>query len=307
MRTIEYTRKYMNTDIRIAVVAADEDKTTEVQDQIELAFGEFDRIVGKYTRFADTSELSKLNARSGEWVQVSEEFMKLIKYMLELAAVTNGAFDPTVIDLLEAYGYSSSYDFETKLGDPELEHKIRKIITDRPSWRAIEINDQDHKVKLAGQQRIELGAIGKGYAMDCAFKHLGQFDNFLISAGGDIVCRGHNENDEPWQIGLKHIHEEQEGYIGKVDLRSGSLCSSGSWARRVENFHHLIDSVTGKPHEKVLTVFTRAPRAMQADAWSTVLFLMGKKGLDLMPSDVGGMVIDSKNKMHRERFEYGRV
>src|SRR5690606_16800322 len=117
-------------------------------DKIEEAFGEFDRIVKQYTRFNENSELSNLNRQSNTWVKVSEEFFWLIEYMLNLAKKTHGAFDPTIIDFLEVYGYDKNYDF-SKLDKPELDNLVKKIAQERKSWKDIELKKQSRKVKLA--------------------------------------------------------------------------------------------------------------------------------------------------------------
>jgi thiamine biosynthesis lipoprotein len=99
------TKKFMNTDITVHVVI-EKRNTVKTLDAIESVFSEFDRIVKKFTRFNEDSELSNLNRASGEWVTVTPEFFKLIQFMLEINKNTNGVFDPTVIDFLEVYGYN---------------------------------------------------------------------------------------------------------------------------------------------------------------------------------------------------------
>ncbi|MCA9381292.1 FAD:protein FMN transferase, partial [Candidatus Dojkabacteria bacterium] len=94
---IFHSRKFMNTDIDITVIQ-DGQSTIEIAEAIESAYGEFERIVKKFTRFNEDSELSNLNRQSGKWVQVSEELVFLVSYMLNMSKKTDGAFDPTIID-----------------------------------------------------------------------------------------------------------------------------------------------------------------------------------------------------------------
>lgn len=279
----------MNTVITIKVIT--DAGTVAGQNAIEKAFGQFERIVKLYSRFDEQSELSKLNRSGGKWFDVSEEFSFLIGYMLSLAKATNGVYDPTIIDILEAYGYSAKKDFDQKLNDPDLTKKIADLVANRPKFSEIELEKQ--RVKLAPNQRLDLGGIGKGYAIDCAAAELFEFSDFLIDAGGDIRVQGNNLEGKPWQLGLKHKFEDQEGYLGQVELTSGSLCASGSWARRVGNFHHIIDPQSGNPHNESLTAYTYAKTALLADSWCTPLFLFGK--VDKLPNDVAGMIIDKDN------------
>jgi thiamine biosynthesis lipoprotein len=262
----------MNTLITFKVVQ-NESSTVEIKNAIEEGFGEFDRIVKKYTRFNENSELSNLNRNSGNWVQVSDEFFMLIEYMLKMAKETDGAFDPTIIDFLEVYGYDKNYDF-SKLDNPKLDSMVEKIANERRSWKEIELNKESLQVKLAETQRIDLGGIGKGYAIDCAYNRLIKVSNgFLIDAGGDIRASGRNENGEYWKVGLKTSEFEDKNFEFRI-LKNEALACSGSWARRVKQFHHLINPKDGKPvAKKYSTVYVSADTGLEADSWATALFV----------------------------------
>lgn len=307
---ISHARKFMNTTITIDVVKDEQHSTVEINDAIELAFGEFDRIVKKFTRFNQDSELSNLNRNGGNWTGVSEEFVMLVNKMLDLSKATDGAFDPTVIDFLETYGYDPNYDF-SKLDNPDLNNMVEKMAKERPSWREIEVNEQENKVKLAAGQRIDLGGIGKGYAIDCAYDHLDKFENFLIDGGGDIRCKGLNDKGEPWQLNLLHKDKQKmvnpdassndqvesaPDIIGQVNVSNIAIACSGSWARRVKQFHHILDPKTGAPVESMQTVYVSAPDATTADAWATALFVGGKELLERLPEGAGAVLIDANNK-----------
>lgn len=296
---ISHSRKFMNTTITIDVIKSAQNSTIEINDAIELAYGEFDRIVKKFTRFNQDSELSNLNRNGGQWTGVSEEFVMLINKMLELSRQTDGAFDPTVIDFLETYGYDPNYDF-SKLDNPDLDEMVEKMANTRPSWKEIEVNKAKNEVKLAKEQRIDLGGIGKGYAIDCAYEHLNKFDNFLIDGGGDIRCKGVNDKGEPWKLDLLHKNKVDESgnpeIIGQVKVSDMAIACSGSWARRVKQFHHILDPRTGAPVESMQTVYVSAPDATTADAWATALFVGGKKLLQKLPKKAGAILIDANNK-----------
>lgn len=103
--------------------------------------------------------------------------------------------------------------------------------------------------------------------------------DFLIDAGGDIRASGRNEKNEIWKVGLKTKNEKGEiEEIGFVELDNESIASSGSWARKVKQFHHLIDTKTGKPVDKnYSTVFVQAKTALESDSIATVLFIGGEE------------------------------
>lgn len=281
-RIIEQSKDFMNTTITIKVVQ-DDQTTVQILDTINEAFGEFDRIVKKYTRFNEESELSNLNRMSGEWVSVSHEFFHLIEQMLEFALKTNYAFDPTVIDFLETYGYDKNYDF-SKLNNKQLNKFVEKTALTRSHVNEIELDKKQKKVKLKRNQRLDLGGIGKGYAIDCSFKKIVKIsNNFLISAGGDIRASGLNHKQKVWIVDLK----TKDKTYGQIELDNAALASSGNWARRVKQFHHIINPKTGKPVESEFnTVFVKAPTATIADAWATALFVNPKLKATKQPLEV---------------------
>lgn len=280
-------RQFMNTTITIKVVQKDE-FTVKLKDGINDAFSEFDRIVKKYTRFNEDSELSNLNRNGGNWVQVSEEFFHLIEYMIDLAKITNGAFDPTIIDFLEVYGYDKDYNFN-KLDNPSLDKLVQKIVSNRPHFSEILMDKENKRVKLIKDQKIDLGGIGKGYAIDCAFEKLHKAsENFLIDAGGDVRVSGVNKVNQPWQISLLHLTSNgTKEEVGIIELLDGeSISCSGSWARKFKQFHHLINPKTGKPQEERRTVYVKAKTAIESDSWATAIFIGGDEVVKKAPKDL---------------------
>lgn len=291
---ISRSMRMMGTTITIKINRPAHVSTVEALDALEAGFGEFDRIVTLYTRFAETSQLIELNNQSGSWVKVSEEFFELISRMLNLSEITNGAFDPTVIDFLEVYGYDKNYDF-SKLDNPTLDSMIQNIAATRPSWEQIELDKKNLKVKLAKGQRLDLGGIGKGYAIDCAVEKLALTENFLIDAGGDIYGRGVNLSNESWVVDLKHI----DRMVGQIALaQSGeALACSGTWSRKVKQFHHLINPASGKSDAHFDTVFILATNATTADSWGTAVAVGGKAAAEKLPEGTSFLAIDSEGKL----------
>ena len=306
-RIIEQERVYMNTTINIKVLS--DESREKIEKGLDEAFSKFKYVVDKFTRFEPTSELSKLNSAGGPF-KVSEELFDLVKFSLKIAEETGGAFDPTIIDLLEAYGYKKGYDFSVLENREKLQKEIDQIAKTRPSFMDIKLNDENNSVVLAKKQRIDLGGVGKGYAIDLAAKVLLPFKNFIINAGGDIYVSGTNKDKKLWNAGLLFIDEKgQTKLIGKVDMKDQALASSGSWARKVKYFHHLLNPRTGKPHNEILQTFVIAKRAIDADAYSTALFVSGQDGIEVLEAKgIDGMFIDSEHNIHTTKgFNYEKV
>lgn len=304
IRKIEREEVFMNTIIHISLYS--DQSTVYSQEKLQEAFKCFDGVVRKYTRFNSKSELAKLNNHSGKPFQVSLEFFNLIKYMLELSKITKGRYDPTIIDLLETYGYGKDMSFN-ELDNPGLFDKIQKLVESRPSPLEIKLNKKNLTVTLAPKQRIDLGSIGKGYAIDLAYDILSEFPSFMINAGGDIRVKGPKPDNSNWQIALykaqlpnKSITKEIS--IGTIELKEGSICGSGGWARKVRFFHHLLNPKTGFPINEVSQTYVFAPTAKEADAWATVLFTLGSSGLTLLEkNNMSGIVIDDKGHIFQTK------
>ncbi|MEI7962037.1 MAG: FAD:protein FMN transferase, partial [archaeon] len=258
----------MNTIIRIQVVSSK--GTVFTRDKIQKAFEKFAYVVDNFSRFLNSSELCKLNAAAGKAFVVSKELFDLVTKAFEVANITNGAYDPTIIDLLEAYGYDKKQDF-SKLADPRLFKEISKLAQGRPSFKEVKFDSKKLTIYLQKQQRIDLGSIGKGYAIDLAFAVLEKYDfeGFLINAGGDVRGYGINSGNLPWKLALykaqlPNQRISAETALGTVDLLNKSICGSGGWARKVGIFHHLLNPQSGLPINEIAQCFVIADTATQA-------------------------------------------
>lgn len=275
----------MGTQIEITIVS---DKSRiDVNNAINESLNIFHKVVQKYTRFSDTSDLSRLNRSNGQFVEVSEELFKLIKFGITLSNKTNGLFDLTIIDLLEAYGYDNNYDF-SKLDSLKLKDEINELIKTRPSYKEIDLDETNSQIKLQPKQKIDLGSIGKGFAIKLSKEFLleNNFNNFLINAGGDVCAEGKDIENKDWKAILFDPEETLKTgkfeSFGNIRLKDQTLACSGPWARKVGSFHHLLNPKTGIPKKSTTPVFIKAPDPIVADAFATLLFLDPETNKDLL-------------------------
>lgn len=299
----KFSKIFMNSNIDILVNSGN--SPIFVEEFVENAYTQFDLVVKNYSRFSETSELSKLNKAKGKKFKCSKEFYHLIQYSIEIAHLTDGEFDPTIIDVLESYGYTKGGKIKDKI---DLNENLQELISSRQSYKEIQFFDKSREIQLANNQGVDLGAIGKGYAIDLAFNVLKEkFDNFLINAGGDIRVSGLNEEGKPWQIELEYILDKKKRKLGKIEISEGSICSSGAYARKVGEFHHLINPKSGMPNNSIASCFVYSDNALHADTLSTVVFLLGDKlkkhykklnkkfGFEYLLIDSGGNITMSKD------------
>jgi len=150
---------------------------------------------------------------------------------------------------------------------------------------------------------LDLGGIAKGYAVDQAAAALREHGvtNALINAGGDLRALG-KRGDRPWRIGLRHPRDREQ-VLAIVPLRPGeAIVTSGDYERTFrqdgKRYHHLLDPATGYPARAARQATVLGPRATEADAWSTALFVTGPAGLPRLGSRQPALVIDAQGRAH---------
>jgi len=205
----------------------------------------------------------------------------LIQQGEKLKVVTQGAFDLSVKSVLEGWGYDADYSLQEKK---------------RGSCGLVEM--KDGRVRL--ECPIEIGGLGKGYAVDQMLKHLNDFKNICVNAGGDLWAKGVNEKDELWKVGFEHPTDPTQA-IGTVEVDGLALACSSPSRRQWRDRHHLVNPKTGEPAKDMMAVYTQSSSVMEADAYATALFVMGyeqaKDSLEKFP--VEAMLISPKGAIHR--------
>lgn len=243
-----------------------------------IAFAEMIRIEGLLSKYKEDSEVSRLN-KAGE-LSVSPETRYIIEKAKEFWLTSGGAFDISVGPLLDLWGFTSkNYHMPEKEG---LEKILSKVGSDK-----IVFQDANNvvKFKIPGM-KIDLGAIAKGYAVDCAVRKLKErgINSCLINAGGDIYCLGGRFN-KPWNIAIQN--PRRDGIVGYFQLKDAAVATSGDYEQYFINkqnrYGHIFDPKTGYPSKSgVISVTVVAPDCLTADALATAVFVLGKeKGEEL--------------------------
>lgn len=244
-------------------------------DRVKLRLAEVDRAL---SRFRDDSELAAIDRAPERPHLVSPLFLEALELACRAAASTDGWFDPTVRDALEAAGYDRGIDqIETAGPGPA------RPALPAGQWRLIFFDHANRIVALPRGVRLDFGGIGKGFAVDYALRDFGETSaGVLISAGGDIGVAG----PAPEGGWLCEVAQTREGEAETcVLLRSGALASSGlgrrQWQRDGERLHHLIDPRSGRPGASPWRLVTvAAPSCAAAEVAAKVAWLRGAAGLD---------------------------
>ena len=254
----------MGTTIELLLDAEDGE---QAQSALRAVEEEFERLEAMLSRFRPDSELSRLN-RDGQ-ILAPPDLERVVGLALEAREQTAGRFDPTVYDALAHAGYDRSFEqvapeaaAEAAAGEDSLEGAS--------CGGRVTIDPETGRIEIEPGFRIDLGGIGKGYAVDRAIEILAVQGPCLVNAGGDLAVRG----DRPWPIGV------EDGPT--LELTRGAIATSGRdrrhWRRGSEERHHLIDPATGRPAETdLIRVTVVAPSAVEADVLAKTLFLSGER------------------------------
>ncbi len=241
------------------------------------AFAELERVESVMSIYRPTSELSWLN-RTGSLAQPNPLFVHVLRHAQETSRATDGAFDVTVQPLWHLYASAA------KAGRTPEAHEIEAALS-LVGWRDLEVNDDLIRLKRPGMA-ITLNGIAQGFAADRVMEILREhgIEHALVDAG-ELSALGHKEAREPWTIGIQHPREP-DAFVSLAQLDNRCLATSGDYATSFtddKRDNHVFDPRTGHSPTEFSSVSIAAPTAMQADALSTAVFVLGvEHGLDLI-------------------------
>jgi thiamine biosynthesis lipoprotein len=239
----------------------------------------FRRVEATLTRFDPASPLSQLNRRQGTWTVVPPLLFRAIREALAAAHLTGGAFDPTLLDALEAAGYSRS--FELGPGPVGAAPGARQPAR----WREIRLESATRAVWLPPGVRLDLGGIGKGLAVDGALAQLREEPRAVVNAGGDLALKTAS-GDGPVLVEVADPNTPSR-VLAAFALRSGAVATSSILGRRWgRGMHHIIDPATGRPSASgVVAATVFGDRAARAEVLAKAAIVLGpERGLSLVQS-----------------------
>ena len=239
----------------------------------------------QFTRFSDTSELSKLNSAAGTWFQASPDMLFLGMLINQYIEQTRGLFDPSVLPNLERIGYDRSMDTIRAAGNhvPVLYEEL-PILT---PFKGLLIHPQENQIFLPADIRIDLGGIAKGWIAEHSALILADYSSAcLVDAGGDMFMIGIPENQTCWSIDIEDPRNPGQS-LTTVEVHPGAITTSSitkrKWLQGDLLRHHLIDPRTGEPAiTDWLSVTVMAPHADTAEVFAKALLIAGSQEADLI-------------------------
>ncbi len=235
----------------------------------------------RFTRFDPESELSRFNARAGEWVEVSPELEALLRAGLRAFEESDGLVNIAVLPALLAAGYDRTFDLIGAQQDLHHRSEDLRVCDERspspekervptPALDSV-LSLRDGSARLREGTAVDLGGLAKGWIADRAVERLG--DNALVSCAGDLYARGPGDTGEGWPVGFADR---------TLLLRDMGAATSGTTKRRWgDGLHHLIDPRTGSPAATDLEeVSVLADTALDAEVLAKTALLLGPAGAE---------------------------
>lgn len=230
------------------------------------------RLEQQFSLYLTDSAISTLN-RTGILVSPDADMVALLKASLHFAALTDGAFDPTVQPLWQLY----ADHFSSEKPDPEGPSPLKLAEALGKVGHLGLLVSEDRVALTRRGAAITLNGIAQGYATDRAVERLRKagLSTTLVNMG-EIRAIGTRPEGTPWRVGL--ADPDRPGVLTEtIDLIDRAVATSAGAGFRFDSrgrFTHLFDPATGRSPSLYSTVSVIAPTATEADALSTAFSLM---------------------------------
>jgi FAD:protein FMN transferase len=239
---------------------------------IDAVMAEMVNIDNNMSTYKPESEISRVNANAAKAPMViSKELFGLLTTALEFSRITEGAFDITYASV----GFMYDFRAHKKPTDAEIESALPAV-----NYHHVVLDPKAHTVFFTQPGvRIDLGGIGKGYAVDRGIEILQArgIVHALVTAGGDSRIIG-DRFGKPWIVGIRHP-DDKTRVIAKIPLVDTAMSTSGDYERYFDEdgvrYHHIIDPRTGKSASKVRSATMLASTATRTDGLSKTAFVLG--------------------------------
>lgn len=236
-----------------------------------------ERVNASINTYLPESEVSRFN-RARQSLRFELPYLKeILIRSAPIVEASGGAFDPTVMPLVNAWGFGPAEPLYGTIPDVD---SLRALIGfDKISYNADSVWKSDERVQL------DFGGIGQGYGADVitAFLKDKGIQHMLVEIGGEgMACGANIRTGKPWRIGILDPRSTRDRRFFKayVDLKDESFTTSGGYFNYREidgkKYTHTIDPRTGYPiNNPLLSVSVFSRDATSADGWATALMVMG--------------------------------
>ncbi|MGN0368421.1 MAG: FAD:protein FMN transferase [Wujia sp.] len=270
----------MGTSVSIAVYDSDDTQAKQLAQTVR----QLDEDIISWR--AKDSELANWNRQNliEESNKLSDTLFTAIAQSYDICEASEGALDITLRPLADVWGIeeqtAETFVPPTKEQIKEAQKKI--------GYEKLSVNTKTREViRGSSDVSIDLGAVGKGYALDVVKEQLleKKIQGATVAIGGSVLIFGRKWDDGPFRIGVRNPDGDREDMIGYLEFPGESnLCisTSGDYEKYVEyegrRYHHILDRTTGAPASTSLrSVTVVCENGLQSDGLSTACFVLGEE------------------------------
>ena len=257
-----------------------EKKMNNLVDLITNEINRIDNIINPYNQKSEIAIINKKSLEGIKEIEISKELSRIFETGLKYSRL-NPSFDISVRGLIELWGFGIKEN-QTVPSQLEINEALENI-----DYSKLNIITNEDKIflKLEKNLTFDFGAYGKGYIITKLieiFKNE-NIENYLIDYGGDTYANGVNRKGEAWVIAIRNpienAEENSEKYLALIKSTNYAIVTSGDYERYFTengtNYHHIIDAKTGYPSYNSISATIVHTNSEEADALSTIAFLMG--------------------------------
>jgi thiamine biosynthesis lipoprotein len=286
--TLHQTRLLMGTLINLTLVT---DDAEQGELAIAATFAEMERLIALFNWRQPDSPLAVLN-RTGTLAQPPAELVTLLQAANRYSALSDGAFDVTILPLLTAVQSGADIAQPRQLVD----------------YRRLHVSADE--IQLEPGMQVTLDSIAKGRVVDGATAVLQAhgYNNVLVEAGGDLVAHGSRADGQPWRLGITHPRQS-DSPLNVLQLTGQAAATSGDYQHSFSqdfSSHHIVDPRSGASPSELACVTVLAPTAAAADALSTAVMVLGSQAglalIDQLPDTAALLVTKEMNVIHSINF-----
>ncbi len=232
-----------------------------------------DEVVAQMSHWEDATAITRYNRASVGWQALPAGMLEVLDCGLEVARLTDGAYDPTLGALVQAWGFGP----HQRAYEPPASAALDAARA-RGGWQRVR-RDGCHAWQDGGVL-LDFSSIAKGYGVDCAARALQALGvaDFLLEAGGELRAQGLRPDGLPWRVAIEW--PDGGGHADYVVLDRQAIATSGDYRRYFQHagkrHSHTLDPRSGQPVDNgVASVTVLHASCMQADAWATALTVLG--------------------------------
>lgn len=274
MRRLKLHGPTMGTRWSLVCDADPEIDVATLQRDLAAAVDAVDRQMSPWKPRSDLMRLN--NAPVDTWVPLPSAILEVLGRALEISRLSDGAFDPAVGTLVDAWGFGAPRDA------PDAAAIRAAADSARPAHRWLELETTTGRARKHAVLKLDLCGIAKGYAVDrmTAVARMQGIRHALAGLDGELRAIAGQANGAPWAVGLEAPQMGERRAQGVIELADLSAATSGDYRHftRVGDTHiaHSMDGRRGAPvHNDVASVMVLAADCTGADAWATALLVTG--------------------------------